>query len=173
MADGTIGRQTVGATMDYEIIYALFHATMRATQILGVDADYRAQLEAALKRIPDLKIGKQGQLQEWSEDYDEPSPGMSHVSHLFALFPGDKITLQGSPALAAAARTSLERREEHGGGRGGWPSAWYANLWARLDEGDHANQHIQDLLVAASDTLLNANQRWFQRSTLTSGGLPA
>ncbi len=162
MADGTIGRQTVGATMDYEIIYALFHATIDASQTLGIDAPYRAQLDRALKRIPDLKIGKHGQLQEWSEDYDEPTPGMSHVSHLFALFPSDEITLRGTPELANAARISLERREENGGGRGGWPSAWYANLWARLDDGDRANKHIQDLLANSAESLLNANRRWFQ-----------
>ena len=28
LPDGTVGRQTVGATMDYEIVYTLFHATM-------------------------------------------------------------------------------------------------------------------------------------------------
>jgi alpha-L-fucosidase 2 len=162
MADGTIGRQTVGATMDYEIIYTLFHATINASQILGIDVGYRAQLEKALKRIPDLKIGKYGQLQEWSEDYDEPTPGMSHVSHLFALYPSDEITLRGTPELAKAARISLERREENGGGRGGWPSAWYANLWARLEDGDRANKHIQDLLATSAESLLNANRRWFQ-----------
>jgi alpha-L-fucosidase 2 len=119
-------------------------------------------LDKALKRIPDLKIGKHGQLQEWSEDYDEPTPGMSHVSHLFALYPSDEITLRGTPELAKAARISLERREENGGGRGGWPSAWYANLWARLENGDRANKHIQDLLATSAESLLNANRRWFQ-----------
>ncbi len=162
MADGTIGRQTVGATMDYEIIYTLFHATIDASKILGVDAAYRAKLSEALKRIPDLKTGKHGQLQEWSEDYDEPTPGMSHVSHLFALFPSDEITLRGTPELAKAARISLERREQNGGGRGGWPSAWYSNLWARLEDGENANKHIQDLLGLSAESLLNANRRWFQ-----------
>jgi alpha-L-fucosidase 2 len=162
MADGTIGRQTVGATMDYEIIYALFHATINASQILGVDASYRVRLDKALKRIPDIKMGKHGQLQEWSEDYDEPTPGMSHVSHLFALFPSDEITLRGTPKLANAARISLERREVNGGGRGGWPSAWYANLWARLEDGNRANRHINDLLATSAESLLNANRRWFQ-----------
>ena len=57
-------------------------------------------MRATLKRIPDLKIGKHGQLQEWSEDYEEPTPGISHVSHLFALFPSDEITLRGTPELA-------------------------------------------------------------------------
>ena len=162
MVDGTIGRQTVGASMDYEIIYTLFHATMRASQILGIDPEYREQLKRTLKRIPDLKIGKYGQLEEWSEDYDEPSPGMSHVSHLFALFPADEITVRGTPALAAAARISLERREQNGGGKDGWPSAWYANLWARLEDGDHAYRQIQNLLTTSSESLLNANRRFFQ-----------
>jgi alpha-L-fucosidase 2 len=162
MADGTVGRQTVGATMDYEIIYALFHATISASDILGIDPGYRAQLENALKRIPDLKIGSHGQLQEWSEDYDEPNPGMSHVSHLFALYPADEITLRGTPGLATAARISLERRVQNGAGKRGWEAAWYTNLWARLEEGDHAYQHIRGLLSTSSQSLLNANRQFFQ-----------
>lgn len=162
MADGTIGQQTVGATMDYEIIYALFHATVRASEILGIDADYSAQLEAALKRIPDLKIGKYGQLQEWSEDYDEPEPGMRHVSHLFALFPGDEITLRGTPELARAARISLERRVQNGAGQRDWSAAWFANLWARLENGDRAYEHIRALLFTSAESLLNAGGWFFQ-----------
>ena len=162
MADGTIGAQTVGATMDYEIIYALFHATMRASEILAADADYRTQVEAALKRIPDLKIGKHGQLQEWSEDYDEPNPGMGHISHLFALFPSDEITLRGTPELAKAARISLERRVQNGAGKRDWPAAWYANLWARLEDGDRANEHIRALLSTSAESLLNAGGWFFQ-----------
>ncbi len=160
LPDGTVGRQTVGATMDYEIIYTLFHATMDAARILGIDADYRGQLEGALKRIPDLKIGKLGQLQEWSEDYEENSPGMSHVSHLFALYPSDEITLRGTPELAKAARVSLERRVQNGGGRGGWSSGWYSDLWARLEDGDRAYQHVHNLLSTAAESLLNAGRQF-------------
>jgi len=135
---------------------------MDASQVLGIDAAYRAELGKALKRIPELKIGKHGQLQEWSEDYDEPTPGMSHVSHLFGLFPSDEITLRGTPELAKAARVSLERRVENGSGSSGWPAGWYSNLWARLEDGDRANQHINYLLATSSESLLNANRRWFQ-----------
>jgi alpha-L-fucosidase 2 len=146
--------------MDYEIIYTLFHATMDAARILGIDADYRGQLEGALNRIPDLKIGKLGQLQEWSEDYEENSPGMSHVSHLFALYPSDEITLRGTPELAKAARVSLERRVQNGGGRGGWSSGWYSDLWARLEDGDRAYQHVHNLLSTAAESLLNAGRQF-------------
>ena len=162
MADGTIGRQTVGAAMDYEIIYTLFHATMDASKTLGIDADYRAKLEATLKRIPDLKIGKFGQLQEWSEDYTENEPGVSHVSHLFALFPADEITVRGTPDLAKAARISLQRRIDHGAGKRGWEAAWYTNLWARLEDGDRASQHIRGLLSTCAESLLNGGGRFFQ-----------
>jgi alpha-L-fucosidase 2 len=162
MANGKVGRQTVGATMDYEIIDNLFHATIDASRVLGVDAGYRTELEHALKRIPDLKIGKHGQLQEWSEDYDENEPGMGHVSHLFALFPGDGITVRGTPELAAAARVSLERRVQNGAGRRDWPAAWFVALWARLEDGDRAQQHVQALLSAAAESLLNASRRVFQ-----------
>ena len=85
---------------------------------------------------------------------------MSHISHLFALYPSDEITLRGTPELAKAARVSLERREQNGGGRGGWSSAWYANLWARLEEGDHAYSHIRGLLSTATETLLNGSARF-------------
>jgi len=40
LPDGTVGQQTVGATMDYEIIRALFSACTQASEILGVDADF-------------------------------------------------------------------------------------------------------------------------------------
>jgi alpha-L-fucosidase 2 len=86
---------------------------------------------------------------------------MSHVSHLFALFPSDEITLRGTPELAKAARISLERRVQNGGGRSGWPSGWYANLWARLEDGDHAYTQIRNLLSTAAESLLNAG-RLFQ-----------
>jgi alpha-L-fucosidase 2 len=172
MSDGTVGRQTVGATMDYEIIYALFHATLDAARILGTDAEYRGQLEAALKRIPPLKIGKYGQLQEWSEDYDDATPRMDHISHLFALFPSDEITLRGTPELAQAARVSLERRVQNGGGSFGWGSAWYANLWARLEDSEQAYKHIRNLLTSGAETMLNAN-RWFFQIDANFGGASA
>ena len=158
MTNGTVAFLTVGATMDYEIIDVLFTACMRASEILGVDKDFRAGLAATLKRIPPFKTGKYGQLQEWSEDYDEPRPGMGHVSHLFGLYPGDEITLHGTPELANAARISIQRRVDNGGGKGGFPAAWFAAIWARLGNGDAAVGHIRSLLKGrtASTTLLNA-----------------
>ena len=85
------------------------------------------------------KIGKHGQLQEWSEDFDESEPGHRHMSHMYGLYPGREITIRKTPELAKAARVSLERRLKAGGAYTGWSRAWAINFWARLeDRGDGA-----------------------------------
>src|SRR5262245_41600283 len=146
LPDGTAGSLVMGPYMDTEIAYALFGRTIQASEILGVDSEFRSQVQAARSKLPPLKIGKFGQLQEWREDYDERDPGHRHISHLFALHPGNQITLRGTPELARAARVTLERRLAAGGGGTGWSRAWIVNFWARLDEGDKAHENLVTLL---------------------------
>lgn len=146
LPDGTVGNLCMGATMDTEIITDLFRNCIAASEVLGQDADFRAKLEATLKRLPPLSIGKHGQIMEWSEDYDEPEPGHRHISQLFALHPGHQITRTGTPELAKAARATLERRLAHGGGHTGWSRAWIINFWARLGDGEQAYENLLALL---------------------------
>lgn len=146
LSDGTSASLTMGPYMDTEIAYALFGRTIQASEILGVDADFKNQLETARRKLPPLKIGRYGQLQEWLQDYEERDPGHRHISHLFALHPGNQITLRGTPELAKAARVSLERRVAAGGGGTGWSRAWIVNFWARLEEGDKAHENLVTLL---------------------------
>ena len=80
-------------------------------------------------------------------------PGHRHISHLFALHPGDQITPRGTPDLARAARVTLERRLASGGGHTGWSRAWIINFWARLEDGDQAHENLIALL--AKSTLPN------------------
>jgi alpha-L-fucosidase 2 len=146
-SDGTVSMLTYGATMDLSIIHDLFTNCIEASSILGVDSEFRKQLEASLRRLAPLQISrKTGRLQEWIEDYDEPEPGHRHMSHLFGFHPGRQITLRGTPELAAAVRKSLEYRLAHGGGQTGWSRAWVINFWARFEEGDLAYQNAKALL---------------------------
>jgi alpha-L-fucosidase 2 len=149
-AKGRVGVLCVGATMDFAIIRRLFDECIRATEILDVDADFRARLEAAARRLPPLKIGKHGQLQEWLEDFDEEEPGHRHMSHLFALHPGAEITPRGTPDLAAAARVTLERRLARGGGHTGWSRAWIVSFWARLADAERAHEDVLALLARST-----------------------
>jgi len=161
-AEGVTGTLCMGPTMDTEIAHALFTRVAEVGRLLGVDADFRARVEAARERLPPLKIGKHGQLQEWLEDYDEPDPGHRHISHLFALHPGEQITLRGTPELARAARVSLERRLQAGSGHTGWSRAWIINFWTRLEEGELAHENIRALLAKSTLPNLLDNHPPFQ-----------
>ncbi|HEX4028858.1 MAG TPA: glycoside hydrolase family 95 protein [Terracidiphilus sp.] len=146
LPDDTKASLCMSPAMDTEIIRAIFNRVERMSRILGVDADLRASVVAASKRLPPFKIGKNGTLQEWNEDYAETEPGHRHISHLFALYPDHQITLRETPELARAARAVLERRLANGGGSTGWSRAWIVNCWARLEDGDAAYQSVLALL---------------------------
>src|SRR5581483_10445871 len=158
----TVAKLCMGPTMDIEITHALLSRVIEASQILGVDAEFRQKLIATRDRLAPLRIGKHGQLQEWQEDYDEPDPGHRHISHLFALHPGNQITLRGTPELARAARVTLERRLQAGSGHTGWSRAWIINFWARLEEGDTAHENILALLAKSTHPNLFDNHPPFQ-----------
>jgi alpha-L-fucosidase 2 len=145
-ADGKSHRLAMGPVMDIEIARALFTRVIQSSEVLGIDAEFRGKVAAARDKLPPFKTGKYGQLQEWQEDYTEQDPGHRHVSHLFALYPDNQITLRGTPELAKAARASLERRLSSGGGRTGWSRAWIIDLWARLEDGEQAYQNLLALL---------------------------
>jgi alpha-L-fucosidase 2 len=149
-SQGREGVLCAGATMDREIIRQLSTECIKASEILNTDEEFRGQLQTALRDVPPLAIGKYGQIQEWLEDYDEAEPGHRHVSQLFALHPGDQITMRGTPDLAKAARATLERRLSHGGGHTGWSRAWIINFWARLEDGQSAYENVRELLARST-----------------------
>jgi alpha-L-fucosidase 2 len=138
---------TYAPTMDVELIRELFENCHRATQILGIDAEFRSELDKAEKRLPPLQIGKRGQLQEWIEDYPETEQQHRHVSHLYSLYPGHDISLKTSPELAAAVKKSLELR---GDGGTGWSTVWRVALWARLRNPEHAYNNLKILITTST-----------------------
>jgi len=133
-----------GPAMDSQLLRDLFARTIAASELLGKDALLRAEIAAKLAKIPPDRIGKAGQLQEWFDDWDMEAPEINHrhVSHLYALYPGDQITLQKTPELAAAARRSLEIR---GDDATGWGIGWRINLWARLEQRERAYKVLKML----------------------------
>ncbi len=146
-ADGQVAGVCYGPSMDMQIIGELFGNCIEASRILGEDEAFRGELETARARLAPPQIGKHGQLQEWIEDFDEPEPGHRHMSHLYALHPGNAITMRGTPDLAKAARVSIERRMKSGGAHTGWSRAWVINFWARLEDGEQSHSNVNALLA--------------------------
>ena len=136
---------TYAATIDVEIARALFENCIRAAGILGVDAEFAARLKELGQKLPPLQIGKFGNLREWIKDYDEVEPGHRHMSHMLALYPLAQITPE-TPGLLEAARRTIARRLEHGGGQTGWSRAWIVSFYARLLDGETAYQNLLTLL---------------------------
>jgi alpha-L-fucosidase 2 len=137
---------SAGCTMDMALIRELFTNCINAAKELGIDEEFAAKLNAARTRLIPYQIGKYGQLQEWSVDFDESTPGQRHMSHLYALYPGSEITPRGTPELAKAARISLERRLANGGAYTGWSRAWAIGFWSRLGDGDKAWESLGMLM---------------------------
>ncbi|WP_052737982.1 glycoside hydrolase N-terminal domain-containing protein [Bacillus sp. SA1-12] len=152
--DGISGNLCMGPAMDSQILHFLFTAVLEAGRRLKIDQEFCSKIEEIKERLPKINIGKFGQILEWVEDYDEKDPGHRHISHLFALHPGEMIHPVHTPELAKAAKRTLKRRLINGGGHTGWSRAWMINFWARLREGDVAYENIRLLLTSSVYTNL-------------------
>lgn len=137
-----------GPTMSNQIVRDLFDSCIAASEILGTEPEFRAEVTASRARLAPMQVGKVGQLQEWLEDWDVPAPDQHHrhISHLYGLYPSAQITRRGTPELFAAARKTLEMR---GDLATGWSLAWKINFWARMEDGNRAYKLITDLITPA------------------------
>jgi len=138
-----------GVSYDQQIIWDLFNNTVEAADTLGTDKAFRNQVAAMRDKLAAPRIGSWGQLLEWLDEKKDPvldTPGDTHrhVSHLFGLFPGRQFSPVSTPALAKAARVSLEARGDAGTG---WSMAWKTAFWARLQDGDRAHKMLRGLLA--------------------------
>ncbi len=143
LPNGRVASVCAGPTIDNNIIRALFMHVMKASQILNMDAAFRNKLAAATKELPPNRVDGNGRLMEWLKPYKETDPHHRHLSPLWGLFPGNEITLSGTPQIADAAKALLVRR---GDISTGWSLAWKINLWAMLQDGNHAFGLVRDLL---------------------------
>ncbi|MEV4327134.1 glycoside hydrolase N-terminal domain-containing protein, partial [Microbispora rosea] len=128
-----------GPTMDNQILRDLFNGCAKASEVLGTDASFRSQVLAARDRLPPMKVGSRGNIQEWLYDWVETEQNHRHISHLYGLHPSNQITKRGTPTLYNAARRTLELRGDDGTG---WSLAWKINYWARMEEGNRARNLI-------------------------------
>ena len=170
LPSGEKGSVCLGPTMDNQILRDLFTNCLKAYEILGgtvldealekeilaqiPDCDdlseLMAQIADKLSKLAPTKIGSDGRIMEWLEEYEEEEPGHRHVSQLYGLYPSEQITADGTPELAQAARRTLEARLSHGGGHTGWSRAWIMNHYAKLWDGEAAHENIKKMLAQST-----------------------
>ncbi len=134
---------TYGATMDNQILKDLFDYYLSAAQVLEKDAAFAAEVKAARARLVPSQVGKNGMLQEWTEDYEQLEDKHRHFSHLYGLYPGNVISAKRTPELVEPVKKVLEQR---GDGGTGFSRGWKMALWARLGDGDRANSIFKGYL---------------------------
>jgi alpha-L-fucosidase 2 len=133
-----------GVSYDQQLCWDLFTNVIEASEVLGVDAAYRGELEAKRARLLGPKIGRWGQLQEWMEDIDDPKDDHRHINHMIAVYPGRQIHPTLNPGFAEAAKVGLIAR---GNGPTGWSKAWKIAIFARLHDPARAYHLLSDLMA--------------------------
>lgn len=159
MPNGESGCVCIGSAMDMEILRDLFTECCEAAKILKEKINtcvipsvtnvslLQGQIEEALKKIPPIRIDSTGRIMEWMEEYEEKELGHRHMSHLYALYPSDQISVDQTPELAEAAKKTLKTRLSHGGGHTGWSRAWIINFYAKLRDAESAAENIRLMLT--------------------------
>lgn len=144
--DSSNGTISMGPSHDQQIIDELFGNVLQAATVIQDRDPLVETIRQAKSNLLKTKIGPDGRIQEWARPYPENEPGHRHLSHLYALYPGDAFNMKDSPDFVAAAKKSLQYRLSHGGGHTGWSAAWVTNLWARLKDGDEALKAFSAIL---------------------------
>jgi len=142
-ADGERAASCMGAAMDQQIIAEVFDNFISCTNTLGMDNEFIKEIKGKRKRLRSgTRIGPDGRLLEWDRPYEEWEKGHRHMSHLYAFYPSNQITLEKTPKLAKAVKKSIDYRLENGGAGTGWSRAWLINFSARLKNIQMVREHI-------------------------------
>jgi alpha-L-fucosidase 2 len=142
--DGFKGATLYGSTSDIAMIRECFMQTIKASEELQADVEFRSKLKGAIDQLYPYQIGRKGNLQEWYHDWEDAEPTHRHQSHLYGLYPGRQIVPEKSAKLADACRKTLEVKGDE---TTGWSKGWRINLWARLWDGNRAYKLFRELLT--------------------------
>jgi alpha-L-fucosidase 2 len=136
-----------GSTIDMQILTDLFRIYGEMEAILDLDQDFAVRVKEAREKLVPPLVGKDGTLQEWTEDYEQLEDKHRHFSHMYGLYPGNVISARHTPHLIDPCKAVLEQR---GDGGTGFSRAWKMALWARLYDGNRAARIFEGYIAEQS-----------------------
>ncbi|MEE9095764.1 glycoside hydrolase family 95 protein [Pseudarthrobacter phenanthrenivorans] len=160
LAQGGTAAVSAGSSIDQELV----HETLQRYIALNAseEADnpdpesLKDRATAALVKLRLPSIGSAGELLEWTDERQPGEPGHRHLSHLYGVYPGNRITRSKAPAEFEAARTALRLRLDAGSGYTGWSQSWVLCLAARLGDSSLAAKALDTLAdELCSESLLD------------------
>ncbi len=134
------------ATMDVAVAREVLTHLCEAGRHLELPDATTARWHKLLSGLPAYQMDADGCLREWLTVGLRENHHHRHLSHLYPAFPGWEILPETHPGLANAVRIAAERRLSVGlQDQTGWSLAFFANLFARLGEGNRALELLEVL----------------------------
>ena len=157
LKDGEIVSYSIGNSMDMQISKTLINDFLEAAELLDdKECDYYKKALNIISNLTEIKITKDGRIQEWIEDFEEIEKGHRHISHLYGLFPGNLIKPWIDKKLSEACKKTIRTRLENGGGHTGWSKAWIINFWCRLLDKEEVYKNLREIIEhSTNDNLLD------------------
>ena len=161
---GGAGEAAQNATMDFAVMKELLTNLLTGIAITGLYAEEAADFRALLDAIPPYQINEDGAVKEWMRPELKDHYAHRHLSHLYPVFPGTEVTAQSDPALWAAFKKAVEKREL--GAQSGWSLAHMACIWARTGEAGRAAECLDGMAKAVVlDSLFTTHNDWRNMGT--------
>lgn len=139
-------RVCINATMDFAALKQLLKDLIQTEEILGIRDEKDSVWRNMLADIPPYPVNEDGALCEWMHPDFKDNYGHRHISHLYPLFPGREITKRDTDLFEACKKAVLLRYRLGLKEQTGWSLAHLANLWAKLGEGDYAQDCLKLLI---------------------------
>ncbi|RKR91596.1 alpha-L-fucosidase 2 [Micromonospora pisi] len=133
------GPDAKGITYAQELAWDLFQQIQVASERLGRDAEFAAEVKDLQSRLYLPRVSPTtGWLEEWMTPDNLGEVTHRHLSPLIGFFPADRIAFDTSPKeLLDGVRNLLLAR---GMDSYGWACAWRSLCWARLKDAERAYQ---------------------------------
>ena len=141
------GGEDMGCAMSQQITHQLFTDFLEASEVLGIDDELLKEVKTALAKLAPTRIGADGTIIEWSGDYISSEPDHRHISHIWAMFPGNQFHGENAPEMMEAGSKTLDIRTDtqHSGRYVTWSNVYYMCFYARFGMGDQALYWINNL----------------------------